>query len=114
MDIQTIKSRYPLLLEFLKKQEVSLSTLYNYNREFKLMLESENEISELEGYCKHIEKICSNKRRDFYKRFPYIKRIWHFLMTREFPTFNKKKTQTLPDAFENLLDVCAQESRICG
>lgn len=114
MDIQTIKTRYPLLLEYLKKQEFSLSTLYNYNREFKLMLESENEISELEGYCKHVEKTCSKKRRDFYKRFPYIKRIWHFLITGEFPAFNEKKTQTLPDAFENLLDVCAQESKNCG
>ena len=45
MDIKTLRTKYPLLLRYLQDQGVSKSTLYNYQREIKVMLSPDSDIS---------------------------------------------------------------------
>ena len=68
MDIKTLRTKYPLLLRYLQDQGVSKSTLYNYQREIKVMLSPNSDISDMDQYCHRLEKICKDKGQTLYSQ----------------------------------------------
>ena len=114
MDIKTLRTKYPLLLRYLQDQGVSKSTLYNYQREIKVMLSPDSDISDMDQYCHRLEKTCKDKGQTLYRRLACIKRIWRYVTEEETPRLKTIPLEVMPKEYTSLLDTCKQKSKALG
>jgi site-specific recombinase XerD len=114
MDKQTIKSMYPILLDYLKNQGAGRTTLYRYKREIMLMLQPSSDISELDRYCRNVEQTDLFFNRDICARFSRIKRIWNFFEIGEFPIIHQNIKEPLSTYYNELIIVCVKKCNEIG